>query len=109
MRLQNAALQEQLAVFKELQESLARPPSPKEETFVADKPTTKPEESAEGAKQPTVEETRETTNPEEAAKAAEVARLAQEKKDAARQKLSEMNDKLLAQTRAELTEKDAKI
>jgi len=79
------------------------------ETFVADKPITEPKEPAEGAKQPTAEETRETTNPAEATKAAEAARLNQEKRDAARRKLTEMNDKLLAQTRAELTEKDARI
>ena len=77
--------------------------------MVADKPIIEPKEPVDGAKQATAEETRETTNPEEAAKAAEAARLAQEKRDAARQKLTEMNDKLLAQTRAELTEKDARI
>jgi hypothetical protein len=110
IRLQNVALQEQLAVFKELQESLARPPTPKAEpTFVADEPKAEAKEPAEATTQPIVEETRETTNPEEASKAADAARREREKRDAARQKLTEMNDKLLAQTRAELTEKDARI
>ena len=49
MRLQNVALKEQLAVFKELQESLARPATPKAETFVADKPVAETKESAGGA------------------------------------------------------------
>jgi hypothetical protein len=49
IRLQNVALQEQLAVFKELQESLARPPTPKAEpTFVADEPKAEAKEPVEG-------------------------------------------------------------
>ena len=50
MRLQNVALKEQLAVFKELQESLARPETPKAETFVEDTPVAESiVKSAEGA------------------------------------------------------------